>query len=187
MFEHSMAIQPSYFVYSNLATLYYYEGRYEDAARMYRETMQYNDQDYQTWGQLAAAYYWASGSHDKAMPAYQRAIEMAEELLREVNQNDAEVLSRLATYYVDVGEHDKARSRIELALDLAPEDDDVLLRASYAYERLGDRETALQWMGKMLAHGRTLAFVKSQHEPGFRELRSDPRFQQLLQDSSDAR
>lgn len=185
MWEHTIVLNPSHDgAYSNLAVVYYDEGRYADAARMYQKALGINDQKYQFWGYLAAAHYWTPGGRDQALSAYQRAIKMAEEMLREVNPDDAEVLSWLATYYAMIGEHDKARLRIERALDLAPQDGDVMLHASGTYEQLGEREVALHWMDEALAHGHPRASIE--RLPAFRKLRADPRYQQILQDSSDA-
>ena len=185
MWERTIALNPLHDgAHANLAVLHFDEGRYADAARMYRKALDLNDQGYELWGSLAATHYWTPGGRDKALPAYQRAIEIAEEMLREVNPDDADVLSGLATYYAMIGESEKARQRIERALDLAPQDEQVLFRASDTYEQLGERELALQWIKKALAHGLPQADVE--RDPAFRDLRSDPRYQQILQNSSDA-
>ena len=180
MFERSLTIQPSYTAQSNLAAIYYFEGRYADAATLYEEILQYSEGNYRAWGQLAAAYYWTPGKREEALRAYQKAIEMAEEMLREVNPEDSDALSRLANLYAQMGEHEKARSRIEHALRLAPEAGGVLFRASYTYERLGEREAALYWIEKALDHGYPLTYVE--HEPALTDLRSDPRFREILQE-----
>ena len=142
---------------------------------MYEKALEINDQGYQFWGYLAAAYYW-SNDQDLALSTYQQAIQMAEEM-RQANPDDAKVLSRLATYYAMIDKPVKARMWIEQALNLAPQDEEVMFRASYTYERLGDRDWALQWMEEALKRGHPR--TDAEREPGFRELRDDPRFEIL--------
>ena len=185
MWEQTITLDSRHYgAYSNLALVYNDEGRYAEAARMYQKALDIHDQEYQLWGYLAVAHYWTPGGRDEALPAFRRAIAMAEEMLREVNPDDAGVLSRLATYHAMIGEDERARRCIERALELAPEDEHVMLDASATYEHLGQREVALQWMGKALARGHPPAYVE--RDPAFRNLLTDPRYQQILQDRSDA-
>ena len=182
MFERAFAINKSYSVSSNLGTLYYIEGRYADAARMYEAALELNDHDYLVWGNLASAYYWASGERDKAQQTYQRAIKLAEER-KEVNPNDADVISNLAGYYSEIGERNKALALIQQALNKAPTNVQVMYGAATTYEKLGERETALHWIGKALENGYSRSEIE--HQPELRELLADSRFQRLLQNSSD--
>jgi len=163
MFERSLAIRKSYNIYSNLATLYFIEGKYEDAARTYELALTLNDNDYLTWGNLAAAYFWISGKKEKAIDTYKRAIEIAEERLK-VNTKDPDVISNLASYYSDIGNREKSLELLKEALDLAPDNVEVMYRAASIYENLGMRDEALLWIGKAIENGYSLTEIESQPE-----------------------
>ncbi|MFQ5865531.1 MAG: protein kinase [bacterium] len=178
MFERSFAIKESYRGCSNLGTLYYMEGRFADAARMYQKALDLNDLNYLVWGNLASAYYWTSSERAKAYDIYQRAAEMAEEN-RKVNPLDPEVLSHLVGYYTMLGDSVKAFQLIEKVLTIGPKSPNVMYLIGHAYEQLGERELALQWLGNALQNGHSLAEIE--HEPGLRQLRSDARFEKLVE------
>ena len=102
MFEHASALYPSYMALSNLASLYYFDGRYADAARAYRRALDLDSHDHLAWGNLAAAYE-RLAQHDLAVEAYRAAIHRAEGE-RAVNPLDPVPLAHLAVYYVSVGD-----------------------------------------------------------------------------------
>jgi serine/threonine-protein kinase len=178
MFERSIKIEPNYGAYSNLGTLYFEEGRSADATRMFEAAAALDSHDYQVWGFLASAYYWTPGQRDKALEIYQRAAEMAE-AQRKVNPRDPRLLCDLAGFYGALGQRGKAVSLLEQALVQAPEDMEVMALAGGVYEELGERERALEWIGKALDHGYSLDQI--QRAPVLQKLRADPRLQHLLQ------
>ena len=178
MSERSIEVEPNYSNYSNLATFYYYEGRYADAARMYEKALGFNDHDYVVWGNLASAYYRTPGEREKAKDTYQRAAQLAEKN-REVNPHDPDLLSDLAGYYSMTGDGTNALSLLQVAVDLKPDDLNVFFRIGATYETLGEREQALQWIEKALERGYSQAEIEN--APGLKELRADTRFGLLLQ------
>ena len=177
MFERSLQIRKSYNIYSNLGTLYYIENKYEDAAKMYEEALKINDNDYLTWGNLAAAYFWIPGKHDKSITNYKKAIALAEKKLN-INPNDPEVISNLAAYYADVGDSSKALILLKKSINDAPDDIMVMYRAATTYEHLGNRVKALYWIGKALANGYSRSEIE--HQPELKKLIADKRYKQLV-------
>ena len=178
--ERSLKIQPNPVAYSQLGALYFFQvARYTDAARVYRQALELDSSDYQVWGSLGSAYYWAPGERAKAYPAYQRAAEMAEEK-RKANPRDATLLSHLADFYSMMGEKHRTLPLLEQSLALAPADQDVIARAGETYEQLGQREKALEWIGKALNKGYPLEKVVQ--SPGLNRLREDPGFQRLTKE-----
>ncbi len=180
MLERSLAAEPSYAAYANLATLHFYAGRYAASAAMYEEALALQGtDDPRVWGNFADALR-ASGQEKRARQTYERAARLAE-TQRAVNPNDAELLSRLASYYKMTDAPAKALALTARALALAPEDPEVLATAGETYEHLGQREEALKWIGEALARGyppKQLArFAR------FDALRADPRYQRLLADA----
>ena len=183
MFEKSLQMHSSYNTYSNLGTLYYIEGNFKAAAKMYEQALNINDNDYLTWGNLAAAYHWISGMGDKAIETYKKAITLAEKNL-EVNPNDPEINSNLASYYADVADTSKALTLLKESLDTAPEDVMVMYRASTIYEHLGYREKALYWIGKALENGYSRSEIE--HQPELKQLIADDRYKQIVSKNNKA-
>jgi tetratricopeptide (TPR) repeat protein/TolB-like protein len=179
LWEESFAIKKSYSSCMNLGTLYYRAGRYADAVRMYEWAVEFDDPsiDYKTWGNLASAYYWAPGERHKAWDKYRIAIDLAEQERKE-NPNDPIVLAFLAGYYADVGDGARSRVLIQEALRVAPKNAEVVFRAGHAYEKLGDREKALVWIGNAIDQGYSQEEIRQ--DPGLKELREDVRFKLLL-------
>ncbi len=180
MLERSLALKKTYGACSNLGTLYYKEGEYTRAARMYESALELNEKDFRVWGNLGAAYYWAPGERGKAEKTYRRAIELGEKQ-KEVNQRDSDVLSHLAGYHAMLAERTEALSLIKLAITFAPHDVQVMYRVGAAYEQLGDRDEALVWIDQALRNGYPLAEIE--REPELRQLVADTRFQQLKEEA----
>ncbi|MBD3288227.1 protein kinase [candidate division KSB1 bacterium] len=176
MFEKSLAIRKSYSIFSNLGTLYYIEGKYEKAAVMYEQALEENDNDYLTWGNLAAAYSLLDSKQEQAMQTYRKAIAIAEKQLN-INPNAPDVISNLASYYADVGDSSKAVTLIEQAIRKAPDDIQVMYRAGSTYEHLGNREKALHWIGRALKNGYSKSEIE--HQPELAQLVADERYKQL--------
>ena len=172
MFERSLALKKTYRVCSNLATLYYKEGEYTRAARIYETALELNDKDYRVWGNLGAAYYWSAGEREKSAAAVRHAIALGERR-REVNRQDADVTSRLAGYHATLGDKKETLSLIEDALGLAPDNAEVMFQVGAAYEQIGDRDRALKWIGQAVRNGYSLAEIE--HEPELRLLLQDKR------------
>ena len=180
MFEQSLEIEETYRASYNLATLYFSEGRYSEAARMYETALELRDGDYRVWGGLASAYYWTPDEREKAFPAYERAVDLAENQI-EVNPNDPNVIIDLAGYRVKLGDEDEARTYIQKALDLAPGNTSVMFKAATAFEQLGEREEALDWIGKAIDNGHSKSEIMGQ--PDLQDLIDDERFQEFTSES----
>lgn len=177
MWEESMAVEETYSSASNLATLYFVEERYEDAARMYETALQIDDASYMVWGNLGSAYHAMPGGEERAREAYAQAIEraLAE---HEINPNDPDVIASLAGYHVMIGEEARAKDYIQDALTMAPENASVLYVAATTFERLGEREQALQYIERAIDRGYSRSEITAQ--PELRALIADPRFERLL-------
>jgi serine/threonine-protein kinase len=183
-FARSIAVEPNHAAYSNLGTINFQEGNYDEAVALYRKALEFDASDYVIWGNLAAAYRWSGGERARALPLYQRAAVMAAERL-EVNPRDASVLSDLAAYEAELGSAVKAAGLAARALAAAPDDPVVMFQSGVTYERLGDRRRALEWIGRALSHGHPRDEVM--RAPDLAALRKDSAFAALLQGKSAAR
>ncbi|MBP1598064.1 MAG: serine/threonine protein kinase with repeat [Acidobacteria bacterium] len=178
LFEKADSIRPDYSARSNLGRLYFDEGRFAEAAQMFARALEINPRSRALMGNLASAYYW-SGQREKAREAYRSAVEMTQAELR-VNPNEAHNLSQLAIYHAMLGERSLALSELAKAVKLAPAETNVLYNAAQTYEDLGERDKALDWLGKALRAGYSKELVE--RSPGMKELRGDPRYARLIED-----
>lgn len=179
MSERSIEIEPSADAYFNLATRYYYDGRYAEARRGYEQAIELNDRDYRYWGGLGWASSWLPNAEGEATNPFEQAVERAESQRQATDLNDASILADLAGYYAKLGNRELAIERLSHALREAPEDSDVLADAATAYETLGMRAEALESLDRALRYGHSLSEVE--RDPGMAELRTDPRYQEMAE------
>jgi tetratricopeptide (TPR) repeat protein len=137
-----------------------------------------NDNDYLTWGNLAAAYYRIPDKKNKAIETYKHAIKIAEEKLK-INPNDAEVISNIASYCADIDDKTKSLNLIKKALKMAPGNVEVMSRAASTYEHLGDREKALEWISKAIENGYSRSDIENQ--PELQDLVADERYKKIVE------
>ncbi|MFC2139514.1 protein kinase [Bacteroidota bacterium] len=180
MFDRSFKLRKSYNIASNLGTLNYIEGRFAEAAEMYEAALVINDNDYQVWANLAAAYYRTPGKMDISQNYYKNAIRKAEEQ-KKINPKDPDIISSLASFYADIGERTKSLKFINESIEMAPGNAQVMFRIASSYERLGERVEALNWIGKALENGYSKSEIE--HQPELRELIADERYQNLFKDN----
>lgn len=176
-FEHSYKISPSYRTASNLGTLYYVEGRFTEAAQWYERALTYNANDHVVTGNLASAYYWSNDVREKSIEMFRCAIALARHQLA-VNPNDADILVSLGGYYAMVGNVDSSRICNERSLQLNRNDAAILFHAGTTFERIGERERAIELIGKALEAGYSVSEISNQ--PELREMYSDPKYKALI-------
>jgi len=172
-----LAIEPTAAVYSNLATVYFYLRRYDQAANSYEQALKLEEKNYILWGNLGEAYYWNPARRDKAAGAYYQAISYAQQA-EAVNRRNPAVLGQLAVYYAMLGEGKQARGYMDRALALSAGDADLRLKAALIEQRLGQSERALDWLEKAVSAGLSASEIRN--NPIFDNLTDNQRFQQLL-------
>ena len=91
-----------------------------------------------------------------------------------VNPRSADLILRVADCRSMIGEAARARELAAQALKLAPNDVTVTYKAALVYEQTGDRDRALELIGKALDQGYQRDLVD--RSPSLAELRKDPRF-----------
>jgi tetratricopeptide (TPR) repeat protein len=87
-------------------------------------------------------------------------------------------LTSLAGYYAVLGKNDRASSLVEQALEIAPDISRVTYFAGHTYEQIGERDKALEWIGRALETGYPIS--DAERDPWLGELRKDDRFQELM-------
>ncbi len=177
LLERSLAIRKTGNATSNLATAYFQLRRYADAARLYEEATALDPGNYQLWGNLGDAYYWAPRLRDRAPAVYRKAIALAEEK-RRVNPRDASLLSYLAGFYAMIGERRPAQDRIREALRLAPREGEVHYCAALVYTQLGENPRAIEALEHAVSNGYPAATIRD--TPNFEALKDEPKFIALV-------
>ncbi len=181
-FESSVRVEPknNYFAFANLGTLHFNAARFADAITVYEQALGISDTDYQVWGNLAFAYAFGA-EPEKSRDPFFRAIDLAEDR-RADDPDNIELLADLAGYYAMVDDVETCRNLLEKVVDLEPTDPQVFARIGETYEDIGDRDAALQWIGRALDGGIQPRFFESR--PMLRDLISDPRYRALIIDRS---
>jgi len=167
----SIALSPMYAAYANLGILYLQEKRYQESAQMSEKALQQNDKDYVVWDNLAGAYDWLKNK-DKAAEARARELELVEKQAG-AKERDAQIQSVLGVLYAQKKLRDKALSRVQAALALSPDDPGILANIGEAYEDLGERREAIEFLEKSMAKGTAIE-----------DLRANAALQDLLSDTN---
>lgn len=179
--NESLRIRATAATYSNLGTAYFHLRKFAEAAKTYAEAARLGDRDYQIWGNLGEAQYFA-GNRQEADKAFRKGIELGEEQLK-VNPHDPEVYSYLANYNVMLGDRAAALKDLNQALAYGKADKEILFGAALVYNRLGETGTALEWLSKALQAGYSLTTVRE--SPDLDNLHSNPRYQALVKGKQD--
>jgi TolB-like protein/Tfp pilus assembly protein PilF len=131
------------------------------------------------------AIYTFLNDKEKALSAFERARPIAEKALRE-SPDDASRHATLGLILAGLGEKDAAIAEGKRAVELLPESQDALdgpkttVALAQIYAWTGENEQALQLLDRSLGtpNGVTIPFLKL--DPIWDPLRSDPRFQALV-------
>jgi len=123
------------YTYARVGLVYERAGRYREAVRAYRRSLEVNPKDVRVWVNLGNVYA-RMGKRKEAEEAYRRALE--------VDPGKFEVYFNLGSLYYTEGRYGKARETLERARALKPESPAVLYYLGLVHERQGDLSQALQ-------------------------------------------
>jgi Tfp pilus assembly protein PilF len=140
-FARSLAIEPRRASYSNAGSSLYYQGRFREAAGMYRKAIELAPADHRLWGNLGDALRFDSGGA-AATEAYRRALEVAEQELV-VNPRHAVNRAHAAYYASRVGDENRVRAFIAQALADGEDNYYVHYYVALAELGLGNESAAL--------------------------------------------
>jgi tetratricopeptide (TPR) repeat protein len=168
---------------SNLGGTLFFLGRFEEAAEVFEGAARHNERDATVWLNLGRAYHEGPGTRHKARAPLERAVSLAEELLK-VNPRDAELIADLADAHAMLGHPERARSLSKRALALAPDVSEILYMAAGIDEATGRRDAALEKIERALAAGYPRWEIE--RNPSLAALREDPRFAEVLRDATSA-
>ena len=170
--KRSIALSPSYAAYADLGLLYSQEKRYPETAAITEKALALNDKNYRVWENLAVAYE-RLNERDKAAAARDRELALVEASSK-TQPKDGELQSYLGLLYAQKHLPDEAERHLQTALALRGDDRDVLENVAEAYENLGRRRQALQYIEKALDKGYPVKDIRT--NPALAGLLSDPNF-----------
>jgi Flp pilus assembly protein TadD len=176
-FERSLALEPTRSAYSNLGTVYYFLGRYPDAARMFGRATELAREDHRVWGNLADALWQIDSSRAEAQSDYRRAITLARRSL-EVNPKDGISWMQLAYYSARAGETAPVSGYASRALALDADDEYVHYYAALVALESGDANAAMDALNRAVELGYPPQLIRA--APDFAGLRNDARFRKLV-------
>ncbi len=179
-YKRSNKIEPNYFSYSNLGTIYFFKTKYKKAKKLYEKALRRaNNEPYEhtVWGNLADTYRY-TGEEEKVRDTYMNAIRLGEKLI-EVNPNDAPLCGRLARYDAHVGNHKNAFVKISRALKLEPKNVEVLQMGVKVFELIDRRDLALKCLQDFIACGGNVQ-SEIDKSPDLEKLREDSRYKKLV-------
>jgi eukaryotic-like serine/threonine-protein kinase len=179
--EKSVKLDPRADPIMALGLVYYRTNNFARAIHAYKRAVQIAPDQFDSWGNLAEAYM-ADGKHEaEAAEAFKKAAALAEEE-KERRPRDAYTISTLGKYYASLHEKTSAVPLLRKAIALEPNDPDVVERVAEAYEVMGMRKEALEFITKALQLGYSANYAKS--SPTFQSLRSDPDAPPAIRDTS---
>lgn len=118
--EKSLEIEPDRTFFSNLAIIYYYQGRFGESAEIHRLGIAESPDHSSVWLNLGDALHF-SGEAEAARHAFARCVELAEAALK-VNPRNTAVMYELAWASVMLGDSGRGRELINRSNSLDPDD-----------------------------------------------------------------
>jgi serine/threonine-protein kinase len=175
-YEHAMRLSPSAIALSNLATAYYADGKFDQAADLYRQAITRDATSPTTHANLADAYV-RLGRAAAAREEYAEAASRARAKLA-MKPGDSATIAILAMCEAKLGHPDEAGRLSAEALATAPSDVEVAYKAAVVAALTNQHAQALRQLQHALELGYSAAFAADDWD--LRDLRTDPAFTALV-------
>lgn len=187
LLKRSFRVQPTCETCSNVGLLLYFDKKYAESANYYEFALEYCDSTdatyYRKWGNWAGALYWAEGQRDKALDIYGTAIELARQRY-DLEPQNADVVGRLIDYYAMTDDRENAMAMIGESGVFLTDDADMMYTVGSAYEKMGQRELALKYIGEAVRHEYPIRDIEG--DPVLRSLIEDDRYKSMLQQQEES-
>lgn len=179
--ERSIEISPQQTTYSNLGTIYYYLGEFDQAVKIHRLARDADPNSNIVWLNLADALHFA-GDSELSHAAFEKVIELSTRRLS-VDANDIESLQALAWANVMLGNRERGQELVGRAISLSPNDPYVYYYDALIRSRLGDIPGAIDAAERAIEAGYPKAMLVS--EPYLAPLHRQERFVALTASAND--
>ena len=161
---------------SNLGNLYYAQGDYADALRMFEEAAKLRPRSAATQRNIGDALR-RLRRDDDARAAYERAAALAEEEVR-VNPGDAHAHAAAAVYLGKLGRFDAAERHLRDAQAAGAPDAEIWYRSAVVRSLNGRRAQAIDDLARAVAAGYSPELIRSDDD--LTPLRREPKFMALM-------
>ena len=177
-FEEAIRLNPASFdAHYHYARTCFQGGEFERAVSLYEAAIRLRPDDYQALCLLEGALL-KLGQMDKHDEVARRAMQAVDRQLA-IDPQDGRALQLGTTNAARLGLRDKARELAERALKARPGAFATYYNVACAYSVLGEFDDAIAMLGRAVQNGRgNLEWIGK--DPDFDPLRSDPRFDALL-------
>src|SRR5438067_3813526 len=179
-FEQAIALGPNSFEAHYLyARASFAQGKLERAAALFERAAEIKPDDYQSVCLLIQVYR-SLGRDGEKENAARRGIERAERELT-LHPDNPRPAYLGAAALVTLGQNDRAKEWLARTLAIDPDDILTQYNAACIYSRLGEIDTAVDVLERLLPHANheTKAWIK--HDSDFDPLREHPRYQKILE------
>src|SRR5436190_13824924 len=180
-FEHAIALDRNSFeAHYFYARSCFKQGKLEQAAALFERVAEIDPEDYQSPA-LSIQIYRSLGRPAEMHSAARRAVERAQSGLSRQPENPRPAYLGAAGL-VTLGDKDRAREWLGRALATDPDDIWTQYNVACVYTALGDTNRAFDLLERLLPHaGHELKHGWIKHDSDLDSLRSDPRFQKILE------
>lgn len=175
-FKKSLELRPNHRASSNLGTLYFHEGRFEEAILKFEQAIELSDVDYQIWGNLGLAYYGTGLNEEKVRSTLNKAIELAEKM-REIMPTNNLLLADLAIYYAVIENRKQVDNLLSQLISRNIQDPGIMIMIAETYEILKERSASISWLEKALQQGYNWEIIEN--NLALRHVLEEPRMQDL--------
>ena len=173
--QTALQIRSSPRLLMNLGGLKYLQERYDEAARLFEQSLATGSKSVVQYRDLGDAYR-QLGRVAESQTAYRAGLDLALETVKR-NPRDALSRARLGLFAAFLGDAARAEFEMSQALAMQPENPSILREAATAYETLGQRDKTLA----VLSRAPLPTLEELSRFPDVRDLQRDPRFAELLQ------
>lgn len=179
VYEKSIEIEPRANTFSNLALMYYYLGRYEEAVAAVGNAIELDEADYLMWMNLGDILT-AAGKDREARDAFLQARELASRAAL-VAPNDPAMFMDRAWIQAMLGNRDEAFDLIGRSAAALPDDPYVDYVRALILHRFGQTGAALDALE--IAAGKGYPTVILASEPHLLGLHDNKRFKSIISDA----
>lgn len=157
-----------------LGAIYFYAGRYDESIDYFKKMLTLDSNYVHTYSYLAYNYT-LKGSYSNAIYYADKALSFEE------IRNSPLYLSPLGWVYAKAGEINKAKEILTRVEELRINMNSDLISVALIYVGLGEREKAFDLLFKAYeVHSSQTIYMKVMGDCWFKEIRSDPRYVELL-------
>lgn len=148
----SLAIEPTSDTYANLGTVLFFMNNYDNAAEMYRQSVELSPLETTVWGNLGDALKYTKNNQAQASSAYRKALALAENNAQ-INSKDLSLQAQISRYYSELSDCETAIKNQQNVLSENAQDPYVFYDLAIVSINCSDRTTMETLVKKSITLG----------------------------------